>query len=86
MLVITRRCSDSIIIGDNIEIIISEISGDKVKIGINAPREISVVRKELLDTEKLNKEASLLPHEDQLAAFKSIAGNIKDFRKGGKKE
>ena len=38
MLVISRKVSESIIIGDNIEIIVSEISGDRVKICINAPK------------------------------------------------
>lgn len=48
MLVLTRKKDESIIIGDNIEIIITDISEDKVKIGINAPKSMKVFRKELL--------------------------------------
>lgn len=48
MLILTRKKDESIIIGDNIEIIITDISEDKVKIGINAPRNMKVFRKELL--------------------------------------
>ena len=58
MLVIKRKVSESILIGDDIEIIISEISQDKVKIAINAPKEIKVIRKELKETYEFNKIAS----------------------------
>lgn len=58
MLVIKRKVSESIIIGDDIEIIISEISQDKVKIAINAPKEIKVTRKELVETCEFNITAS----------------------------
>lgn len=58
MLVIKRKVSESILIGDDIEIIISEISQDKVKIAINAPKEIKVIRKELKETYEFNQIAS----------------------------
>lgn len=57
MLVISRKTSESILIGDNIEIRISEISGDRVKLAIDAPKEIRITRKELLETAALNREA-----------------------------
>ena len=47
MLALTRRKDESIIIGDDIEIKILEISGDKVRIGIEAPREIAIHRQEV---------------------------------------
>lgn len=49
MLVLSRQRDESIIIGDDIEIIIVDVRGDKVRLGINAPREISVHRKEIYD-------------------------------------
>lgn len=72
MLVISRKVSESILIGDNIEIIISEISGDRAKICINAPKEIPIVRKELLETQSLNKEASVLPQKQTLDKLKNL--------------
>lgn len=59
MLVLTRRNGDSILIGEDIEITIVEIQGDKVKIGISAPRQVSVLRRELVSEAKIsNLEAA----------------------------
>jgi len=72
VLVISRKVSESIIIGDNIEIILSEISGDHVKIAINAPKEIPILRKELVETRSLNKEASIAPQKQTLDRLKKV--------------
>lgn len=47
VLVLTRKTNQSIMIGDEVEISILSVSGDKVRIGIAAPREIGVFRKEV---------------------------------------
>jgi carbon storage regulator len=62
MLVLTRHIGDSIVIGDDIEITIVEIQGDKAKIGINAPKSITVLRKELIDEAKKANTAAAAPH------------------------
>ena len=49
MLVLSRKKDESIMIGDDVEIIIVDVRGDKVKLGIKAPRSISVHRKEIYD-------------------------------------
>ena len=59
MLILSRKIEESIIIGDNIEITILGIENDKVKIGINAPKNIDVHRKEIyLQIQEENKLAS----------------------------
>lgn len=58
MLIITRKKGESIMIGDDIEITVSKIDDGSVKIGIEAPRNVNILRKELYEeVEKENKEA-----------------------------
>ena len=47
MLVLTRRLNQSIRIGDNVEITVVEIRGDQIRLGINAPKDVDVHRKEV---------------------------------------
>ncbi len=47
MLVLSRQKDESIMIGDDVEIVIVDVRGDKVRLGINAPRNIAVHRKEI---------------------------------------
>jgi carbon storage regulator len=49
MLVLARKVGQSIVINDNIEILVIEVRGDQVRLGIEAPRSIPVHRKELLE-------------------------------------
>jgi carbon storage regulator len=49
MLVLTRRVDESIAIGENIFITVLSVEGDRVKIGISAPREITILRQEVFD-------------------------------------
>lgn len=58
MLVLARKENESIIIGDNIEVQVVNIKGDHVKIGIKAPKNIKVYRKEIYEEiQKANQEA-----------------------------
>ncbi len=58
MLVVRRRAGETIAIGKDVEVDILEICGNQVKIGIRAPREILVLRKEVLHTRAENVAAS----------------------------
>ena len=49
MLVLSRKRNESVIINDNIVVTVIDVRGDKVRIGIEAPREVSVHRQEVLD-------------------------------------
>jgi len=58
MLVLRRRAGEALLIGDNIEIEFLELSGQAVKIGIKAPRHVSILRKELQITKAQNQAAA----------------------------
>lgn len=49
MLILTRRPGEAILIGDNIEILVKEVGRNHVRLGINAPREVTIRRLETLD-------------------------------------
>lgn len=52
MLVLSRKKDEKIVIGDNISIMVVEIRGDKVRLGIDAPRDVSVHRREVYEAIK----------------------------------
>jgi carbon storage regulator len=65
MLVLSRQRDETIMIGDDIEVTVVDIRGDKVRLGINAPKEISVHRKEVYDAiRRENREAAQIKPED----------------------
>jgi carbon storage regulator len=58
MLVIRRRAGEGFLIGDSIEVDILEIDGNQVKIGIRAPRETSILRREIAATRETNLDSA----------------------------
>lgn len=65
MLVLSRQRDESIIIGDDVEITVVDIRGDKVRLGITAPRHIQVHRKEVYEAIKReNQQASKIKPQD----------------------
>ena len=65
MLVLSRQRDESIIIGDNVVVTVVDVRGDKVKLGIDAPQEIPVHRREVYEAiRRENQQAALLRPED----------------------
>ncbi len=72
MLALSRKKNEAIIINNNVEVTILEVKGDQVKIGITAPREVPVYRKEVyLQIQESNKEAV---NVDGIEALKDLLG------------
>ena len=61
MLVLSRKKNESIVINDDITIVVVEIRGDKVRLGVEAPKEVPVHRREVYDAIKRNEAANENP-------------------------
>ena len=69
MLVLSRQRDETIMIGDDIEVTVVDIRGDKVRLGITAPKEISVHRKEVYDAIKRENRAAAQVKPEDLSGF-----------------
>ncbi|MBA7604934.1 Translational regulator CsrA [subsurface metagenome] len=65
MLVLSRQRDESIMIGDDVEIIIVDVRGDKVRLGITAPKNIPVHRREIYDAIQREKKESQKQQEKE---------------------
>lgn len=73
MLVLSRQRDETIMIGDDIEITVVDIRGDKVRLGINAPRTIQVHRKEVYEAiRRENTEAAQIDIDDLTQADNTL--------------
>lgn len=65
MLVLTRKINQSIIIGDDVEVVVLEVRGEQVRLGIRAPKSVAVHRKEIYEQiQAENRAASQVRPED----------------------
>ena len=77
MLVLARKKNQSIIINDDIELIVVDISHDQVKLGIKAPRSVTIHRKEVYESIKSQMKEAADSSVDNLKSLK----NLDDFKK-----
>ena len=75
MLALTRKKGESIVIGNNIEVTVLEIRGDQVKIGIAAPKEVPIYRKEVYT--QIQNENKEVAESGNLEALKNMLSNKK---------
>ena len=71
MLVLRRKNNESLLIGDNIRITIIECAADGVRVAIDAPKQVSILREELSEAEQTNKSA-LAPNVNSVMLLQSI--------------
>ena len=72
MLIISRKKNEGIVIDKNTEITVIDIQGDKVRLGIEAPGEVKIIRKELLETEDINREAAQVKTKPDVKKLKEL--------------
>lgn len=72
MLALTRKKDESIIIGDQIEITVLDIQGDKVRLGIQAPKNVAIYRKEIFLEIKEANQAAVQSSVNQIKALGKI--------------
>ena len=76
MLVLTRQRNESIVIGDDIEVRVLSVVGEKVRLGIQAPRDVPVFRKEVfIEMLQQRLEAGTAAREDVDEALKRLGGD-----------
>jgi carbon storage regulator len=73
MLVLTRKSNQSIMIGDDIEVSVLSVMGEKVRIGISAPRDIPVFRKEVYLEIQQDRAAAAAGNADVDAALTNLS-------------
>lgn len=81
MLVLSRKEGERIVIGDNITLVVSKVSGNRVTIGIEAPREVKVVRGELEDSGRVMASGQSAM-EDPLAVAVGVMASGNDSEAG----
>lgn len=77
MLILRRKKNESLLIGDNIRITVIECAADGVRLAIDAPKQISILREELSEAEQTNKR-SLTPSKDSVWVLQSLLQHKKD--------
>lgn len=79
MLILQRKKEQSLKIGDNITIRITDIGNDWVKLAIDAPRDVPIVRTELLEAASANQEAVSIPlNADSMSMLKNLISEKKN--------
>ena len=65
MLILTRRVGETLIIGDNVTVTVLGVKGNQVRIGVNAPKDVTVHREEIYERIKKEKEQNHTSSDDE---------------------
>ena len=81
MLVISRKIGESLLVSDNIKITVIAAGNDKVTIGIDAPKEIKIIREELYEIIESNKISAQKPSINNMNEIANFIKNSKNLQK-----
>ncbi len=84
MLVLTRKLGQSIIINDNVEVTILEVKGESVRIGVEAPREVAVYRREIY--EEIKRENQNTAKQSSLEDVSLALDMLKTYNTSSKQD
>jgi len=82
MLVLTRKSGESLIIGENIEITIVSVRGNQVKIGVQAPGNVTIYRKELYERIKRENVEAARAKKEEISALAKLLGRKRSKNEG----
>jgi carbon storage regulator len=87
MLVLSRKVNQSIMVGDNVRVVVVAVDRDQVKLGIEAPREIAVHRSEIYEEiQRSNRSAAIAPAPAQRSRSSTAPASLSPRKKGPKAE
>jgi carbon storage regulator len=78
MLVLSRRVGESIVIGEDITVTVLEVRGDVVRVGVNAPRSVTVHREEIIRELAETNRAAASPSDEVIASLTQAVARRKD--------
>lgn len=82
MLVLSRKINQSIMVGDNVRVVVVAVDRDQVKLGIEAPREIAVHRSEIYEEiQRANRSAAAAPETPAVSGTRAVPAALSPSKK-----
>jgi carbon storage regulator len=77
MLILTRRVGENLRIGEEVSVVVLEVNGNQVRLGITAPKSVTVHREEVFERIAQEERAAAMPKEARTAVTKSVRVSLK---------
>jgi carbon storage regulator len=77
MLILTRRIGENLRIGEEVSVVVLDVNGNQVRLGITAPKSITVHREEVFERIAQEERAAAMPKETRTAVTKSVRVSLK---------
>jgi carbon storage regulator len=77
MLILTRRVGENLRIGEEVSVVVLDVNGNQVRLGISAPKSVTVHREEVFERIAQEERAAAMPKEARTAVTKSVRVSLK---------